>query len=200
MRQPMSKEQRHIHILETARQLFQERGYDDVTIADVITSSNIARGTFYLHFDSLESLLTALFDDLVEQTWLRIHPILSDVSVPFEQATVDVVHAVVRMFDDDKTMAAVFYSGGGKAFMQRKQQAMYGKLGNQLVEALERRHGNALPKNEVEWTVVMLISLIGDMAYYAAMNIPERDKVAFEDHLVNFVLAGLRSHLRGVLD
>lgn len=193
MRQPMSKDERHKHILNTAKQLFQERGYDDVTIADVIAASNIARGTFYLHFASLEALLSALFDDVVDETWRRIAPILEDVSIPFQICTVEVVRAVFRMFDDDPAMAGVFYSGGGRAFTAKKQQAMYGRLGALLVDALERRHGQQIPK--VQWTVAMLISLVGDMSFYAVENVPIRERDAFEAHLTDFVIAGLERHL-----
>lgn len=197
MRQVMTKEQRHAHILNTAKKLFQKYGYDHVTIADVITASNIARGTFYLHFDSLETLLTALFDQVVDELWKRISPLLEDMSIPFERCTIEVIHAVFRMFDSDKAMASVFYSGGGQAFVTKKQQAMYGKLGGFLVQSLEHRHGKTV--ENIEWTAIMLISLVGDMSYYASSHIPDEEKDAFEERLVEFVLAGLRRHLAAVI-
>ncbi|MFX4301733.1 TetR/AcrR family transcriptional regulator [Alicyclobacillus tolerans] len=196
MRQSMTKEQRHQHILNTAKWLFQEYGYDDITIADVIKESNIARGTFYLHFNSLEDLLTALFDEMVEQTWSRISPILDNLENSFEEATEATVRTVLRMFDHDKAMASVYYSGGGRAFMERKQEAMYGSLGDKLLEALNRRHEGRFQSKEDRWTILMLISLVGDMAYYAAMHIEESDKTTFENRIIRFVMAGLQAHLQ----
>ncbi len=194
----MSKNERHGHILRAAKLLFQQHGYDSVTIADVIQASNIARGTFYLHFDSLESLLTALFDQVVDETWKRIAPILNDLSIPFHTCTVEVIRAVFRMFNDDPLMGMVFRSGGGQAFLEQKQEAMFNKLGALLVHALERRHGTHL--EHVEWTVAMVISFVGDMSSYATMYLTEADKPAFETKLTDFVFAGLREHLAPVVE
>jgi AcrR family transcriptional regulator len=194
MRQPMSKDERHRHILNTAKRLFQERGYENVTISDVIEASNIARGTFYLHFDSLEHLLGDLFEETVSAAWQRIEPILADLNRSFESCTLAVIDAVFRLFDDDPSLGAVFYSGGGRAFMEKKQQAMYDSFGARLVEALERRHQAHIPN--LDWTVKMLIALVGDMSYYAATQVSPVDKPAFERRLAEFVLAGMRAHLK----
>jgi AcrR family transcriptional regulator len=194
VRQAMTKEERYRHILRTAKRLFQERGYDDVTIADVIRESNIARGTFYLHFESLEALLTTLFEEVVRDTWHRIEPIINDLSIPFRECTIQVVQAVFRMFEDDDSLVNAFYSGGGQEFMKKKQEAMYDRLGALMVKALERRHDRCIPN--LEWTVVMLISLVGDMAYYASIHVPKEERPQFEEKLIAFVLAGLEQHLR----
>jgi len=197
MRQPLTKQQRHAHILHTAQQLFETRGYDQVTIADVIAASNVARGTFYLHFPSLEALLGALFEQAVADTWQRIAPILDDLSISFETCTVQVVRAVFRMFGDEDSMGRVYYSGGGPAFLEKKQEAMFGTLGDMLIHALERRHEQQIAN--VKWTVAMLISLVGDMSYYASRYVDATDREQFEHMLTQFVLAGLSAHFAPLL-
>lgn len=201
MRVAMSKSERHAHILKVAKELFVERGYDDVTIADVIKASDIARGTFYLHFDSLESLLTALFDEVVHKTWRQIAPILEEVE-DIESCTVEVVHTVLRMFDGtDDAMGEVFVSGGGALFVQRKEAALYGQLGGLLEESIAKRHrilqGGQVPlaQRNLKWTVVMLISLVANMSHHSIHNVSAAERAAFEQHLVSFVLAGLRTHM-----
>ena len=193
MRQPMSKEERHAHILQTARLLFQTRGYDAVTIADVIKESNVARGTFYLHFDSLESLLVALFDEVVDETWHRIDPILSDLTISLEDCTLAVIHAVLWMFHQDKLMGAAFASGGGQAFVRRKQAALYDKLTDLLVAALQRRHHRELPN--IRWTASMLIALVSEMAQYTLTHVSDAEYPQFEQTLTEFVVAGLERHI-----
>lgn len=202
MRQHMTKIERHDHILRTAKNLFQQYGYDHVTIADVIKASNIARGTFYLHFDSLEMLLTDLFEEVVNQTWARIAPFLEEIE-DVEACTIEIVHAVFRMFDDDdESMIGVFFSGGGAEFMRKREEALYDKLGGLVVTALDRRHqklyghadaGVSLPKTE--WTVAMLVSVVANMSHYFATRVSPEDKQAFEQSLVQFVVAGLLEHL-----
>lgn len=197
MRQPLRKEQRHAHILRVAQKLFETRGYEEITIADVIAESNIARGTFYLHFASLEVLLAALFEEAVADTWRRIAPILDDLSIPFETCTVEVVHAVFRMFGDENSLGSVYYSGGGQVFLQKKQEAMFGTLGDMLVQALEKRHARSI--QNLQWTVAMLISLVGEMSYYASKYVDIVHRDTFKQMLTEFVLAGLRKHFESIL-
>lgn len=198
----MSKDERHTHILRTAKKLFQQYGYDHVTIADVIKASNIARGTFYLHFESLEMLLTALFEEVVQETWTRIAPILEEVEY-VEACTIETVHAVFRMFDnDDEPMIGVFFSGGGAEFMRKREEALYDKLGGLVVKALERRHERLyghtdaeLDVPKLEWTVAMLISVVANMSHYAHTRVTPEENAQFEQSLVRFVVAGSSEHM-----
>lgn len=52
-------------ILDAARRVFLERGYDAVTIRDVIRRTELAAGTFYNYFETKEDLLRALVEDHV---------------------------------------------------------------------------------------------------------------------------------------
>jgi TetR/AcrR family transcriptional repressor of nem operon len=45
------------HIVETASQLFRERGYDGVGIADLMGAAGFTHGGFYKHFSSKSDLL-----------------------------------------------------------------------------------------------------------------------------------------------
>ena len=58
-----NKEANRAAILDAAQQLFLERGYDAVTIRDVIGRTELASGTFYNYFDAKEALLRALIED-----------------------------------------------------------------------------------------------------------------------------------------
>lgn len=53
-------------ILEAARQVFVELGYDGVTIRDVIRRTELASGTFYNYFKTKEDLLRALVEEHVQ--------------------------------------------------------------------------------------------------------------------------------------
>lgn len=64
-----------------AVQMFNEKGYDNVTVEDICKASNVSKGTFYVHFDSKEDILRSSFqsqlsDYLAEQyvTLIQNHP------------------------------------------------------------------------------------------------------------------------------
>jgi TetR/AcrR family transcriptional regulator, transcriptional repressor for nem operon len=46
-------------ILDAAAQLFRERGFENVTVAEVMSAAGLTHGGFYGHFDSKEALIDA---------------------------------------------------------------------------------------------------------------------------------------------
>jgi len=67
--------------------LIQEKGYEDLTVQDIIDRANVGRATFYAHFDGKEDLLVSRLDDL--RAALRTRQ---------QQALQQVSHADERMF------------------------------------------------------------------------------------------------------
>ena len=53
-------------ILESAFELFFEKGYEETTIQDIIDRADVARGSFYYHFRGKDSLLNSISELLDE--------------------------------------------------------------------------------------------------------------------------------------
>lgn len=51
------------NILQAAEILFAEKSVSKITINDIVQRTGIAKGTFYLYFDSKESLVLAFMDE-----------------------------------------------------------------------------------------------------------------------------------------
>ena len=49
--------QKKQHILDTARKVFAEKGFKNVTMKDIVEACEISRGGLYLYFDSTEQIL-----------------------------------------------------------------------------------------------------------------------------------------------
>ena len=67
--------QKKQYILETARKVFVEKGYKNVTMKDIVEACDISRGGLYLYFGSTEELLLAVLqkeadeiDDIFTET------------------------------------------------------------------------------------------------------------------------------------
>lgn len=54
-------------LLKTARKLFGERGYADVSIEEIAREAGVTRGALYHHFKSKEDLFAALFESLEQE-------------------------------------------------------------------------------------------------------------------------------------
>src|SRR3954452_25564840 len=59
------RESRRSAVLAVARRIFSQKGYHATSIHDLIEGADIARGTFYLYFESKRAIFDELLDDLV---------------------------------------------------------------------------------------------------------------------------------------
>lgn len=59
--------QKKQYILETAKKVFVEKGYKNVTMKDIVEACEISRGGLYLYFSSTEELLLAVLQQDAEE-------------------------------------------------------------------------------------------------------------------------------------
>lgn len=50
-------------ILEAAASVFDERGYEAATIADILTRAGVTKGALYFHFSSKQDLARGVLDE-----------------------------------------------------------------------------------------------------------------------------------------
>ena len=54
-------------LVAAARGLYAARPFDQVTVDDVVAAAGVAKGTFYVHFDSVADLQSVVADDLARE-------------------------------------------------------------------------------------------------------------------------------------
>jgi AcrR family transcriptional regulator len=54
-------------LIRAARALYAARTFDSVTVDDVVNAAELAKGTFYVHFDGLDDLQNAVADELARE-------------------------------------------------------------------------------------------------------------------------------------
>jgi AcrR family transcriptional regulator len=54
-------------ILDSAEQLLERRGLDELTVADVIEAAGVSRGSFYFYFESKQAVVAALLERIVDE-------------------------------------------------------------------------------------------------------------------------------------
>src|SRR5512143_3501447 len=74
---------RRNEILAAAQRLVYTRGYEQMTIQDILDDLQISKGAFYHYFDSKQSLLEALIDQISQQMEAVLLPIVQDPTLPF---------------------------------------------------------------------------------------------------------------------
>ena len=69
---------RRNEILDTAQQLIGSKGYEQMTIQDILSALQISKGGFYHYFDSKQALLEALIERMQGEMDQLLHPIVHD--------------------------------------------------------------------------------------------------------------------------
>ncbi|HSS92604.1 MAG TPA: TetR/AcrR family transcriptional regulator [Candidatus Dormibacteraeota bacterium] len=68
--------------IEVAQRLVQTKGYERMSIQDVLDELEASKGAFYHYFDSKEALLEAVVDRLADGGMAAIAPVLNDPDLP----------------------------------------------------------------------------------------------------------------------
>ena len=74
-RRPLQAIQTKNRIYDTAVKIINEKGFENVTIEDITTAANVAKGSFYNYFETKDALILYTFqqsDDIYEKVYTRI--------------------------------------------------------------------------------------------------------------------------------
>ena len=73
---------RRNEILDATRQFVYTKGYEQMSIQDILNELNISKGAFYHYFDSKPALLEALIERMSDEAGAMILPIFNDPNLP----------------------------------------------------------------------------------------------------------------------
>jgi AcrR family transcriptional regulator len=75
---PAAHALRRDEFVDAAQRLIQSRGYEQISIQDVLDELGASKGAFYHYFDSKEGLLTAVVDRMIDGAVAAVTPIVAD--------------------------------------------------------------------------------------------------------------------------
>ncbi len=192
---PEKKEQRRQQILDCAREAFAEKGYQAVTVDDVVARAEIARGTFYLYFDDKRAVLDALVDEFLQRIASAIVGIdIAHAAESPRQQLRSNIERIVRLALSEPAMLkiALHDATGLDPAFDAKIRSFYEALRKLLGESLEEGQQNGIVRAG-DRTVMVSIGLGGlrELVLDAAAGTIDRSPEALVDELMRFLDYGL---------
>jgi AcrR family transcriptional regulator len=187
-----TKVQNRQAILDAAREVFGELGYDTATVRDIIRRTGLAAGTFYNYYRSKEEVFAALADDGAR----RFAPILKSIRAAsaqdFESFVREAIAAYFRFMADEHTSwMARRPAGEAHPHVQGEtpeMAAVFAEVRDAILEAIAAGKGPIADPDYMAAACIAVAREIGD-------RMLERrpvDTDAATDFAVAMILSGLR--------
>jgi len=151
-------------ILDAARAVFGEMGYEAATVRDIIRRTGLASGTFYNYYKSKEEVFDALADDGAR----RFRPILraeSDKAIDFESFLRGAVRAYFDFLEGEHESWRVDRPAG-EAFPHARATpeivAVFDEVREAFAKVLEHDHAPAVDLDYFTAACIAVAREIGD--------------------------------------
>ncbi|MAC26528.1 MAG: hypothetical protein CMN31_11900 [Sandaracinus sp.] len=199
VRASKKRESRRKAILQAARRAFAEKGYHHTHVADIIAGAGIARGTFYLYFESKNAIFLELLDQLLDELQASIVGVDTEEGAPpVEAQLVDRVQQILGLVVQNRALTRILVreAVGLDADVDRRLHEFYGSLLEYIRDALE--NGKRMGFLRELDTEVAAFCVLGTIKQFMEQLVMSED-----DHLAENVdrlaLQVLDFNLRGLL-
>lgn len=186
-----TKVQNRLAILDAAREVFGELGYEAATVRDIIRRTGLAAGTFYNYYRSKEEVFAALADDGAR----RFAPILKALrgeGVPLDTFVRDAIVAYFEfMADEHATWAARRPAGEQQPHVQGEtpeMAAVFTEVKDAIESAIAEGRG---PLSDTEYMACACIAVAREVCDKMLARRPI-DTAAAADFAVEMILGGLK--------
>jgi AcrR family transcriptional regulator len=189
------RRQRRAQILEAAKAVFAEHGYHKAAINEIIRRAGIARGTFYLYFESKQKVFDSILAEALEQLRSRLFRIETDGGAPPPQ--VQLRQQLVQVFqylleDRHFTLMLLRQGLGTDTEVAERVTNFYGHAQDLIHRSLERgMEMGILRQHDPNLISAALLGAVrGILAQLIGANEqPDYEKVV--DELIAFALRGV---------
>lgn len=136
-----SKEERRRELLDAARDVFVQKGFQAATIDDIALEASVARGTFYLYFDDKRAVFEALVDRFLVAIGQCVKSIElgSDAPPPVDQLRANIRRVVEQCLAEPTIVKlALFDATGLDPDLDEKLHGFYEGLRTLIDESLQQ--------------------------------------------------------------
>ncbi len=123
-------DERRRELIDTARSLFVEKGYDATSVSHIVRKIGTAQGTFYWYFDSKQDILLTIQREMMERIMAVIRGVVDNDTLTAVEKLRRSFQDVVGLIQSDESLAQAI---GIRVQPQIHEMAL-GELGPQMLE------------------------------------------------------------------
>jgi len=143
-------------LLDAAKEVFLEEGFQKATISQMIKKANVGYGTAYVHFDGKEDLLIVLMENVMEKFYeiaeISFFPTSREEA---EQIIQSQASAFLHMADTERSMMQVFEQAIGiSPAVASKWKAIREKFINRISQDIAFSQQTGLARKELNHELV----------------------------------------------
>ena len=189
------REQRRRQILSAAKLVFAERGYHSASISDIIGHAEIARGTFYLYFQSKQSVFDSILDEALSE--LRSRIVRIEVSPEAEPPQVQLRKQLLRVFeyvlgDQPLTQILLDHNASSQTEAAERVAGFFSDIAALITSSLDRGIAMGLVRtcntSLVAWALLGAARGVIELCLKAS-DPPSNEEIV--DQMIRFALQGV---------
>ncbi len=180
--------------VDVAQRLIATKGYEELSIQDVLDEAGSSKGAFYHYFDSKEALLAAVVDRITEAALAATTPIVCDETLPavrkFERFFGGIAQWKNARKDLMLGLIGVWLSDSNTIVREQVRRSAIARITPVLAEIVrEGQADGSFHVNSVEHAAEVLIALILGLQEFAIRAFMARQarQITFEDAMSTFL-------------
>ena len=96
-------------IINQSMFLFEQKGFAETSIQDIVDSLGVTKGTFYYYFSSKEELLMDIHTRYIDELLEAQMAILNNTSISCKEKLFQIVHMLIVNIKTQKSSAKIFF-------------------------------------------------------------------------------------------
>ena len=123
-----TKEERRNEIIETAGKLFEEKGYEQTQVQDIVNEIGVAKGLFYYYFKSKDEVMEELADRYADAIIDAVNKLIDkDIS------TFDKINRIFQIFIDSAEKKSGIFMGILNVKNGKTHERIFFNVGKKMV-------------------------------------------------------------------
>ncbi|MEM7334470.1 MAG: TetR/AcrR family transcriptional regulator [Chloroflexota bacterium] len=201
-RKPTERSQKTQHlILNVAKQLISQHGFENTTAKDIAQAAGVAEGTVFLHFDNKQGIVNNIVTDFYERLQKSSEAIVAQQLDPFQKMRA-LIKNQLKMMEADWQLGRIIFGRHGRYVDNEFADEFY-RLNRNYARLYIELIDNLKENGRIRTTTpspLIRDTLLGSMEHFAISNFPHKrtyDLENFIDQLFDLVFFGCSQRSSG---